>query len=439
MKFYDRNEEIDKLRQIDSQSRSVAQMTVITGRRRIGKTSLVLKAYEGEVLLYFFVSRKSEAELCHDFTLEISEKLQVPLLGTPTRFAEIFRYLIELSKTRHILLMIDEFQEFKRVNASIFSEMQKAWDLHKGEAHINLILCGSIYHLMTDLFRNTKEPLYGRQTHFMKVEPFTPGVLKEILGDHHPHYTPDDLLALYLATGGVAKYVELLIDSHTVTRDDILRELVAKDTLFIYEGRNLLIEEFGKDYGRYFDILTQISTGHNSRSDMEAMMECELSGYLTRLENDYNLISKTRPMLSTAQGKNVRYAIHDPFTQLWFRFIYKYNAIIEANANGRLLEILQRDYPTYSGRLLESYFKAVMRETGQYTQIGSWWDKKGENEIDIIAIDDLAHTITFCEVKRQASAIDLHLLQAKAERFLTATGRFAKYRKAYKGLSMEDM
>lgn len=273
MRFYDRTEELDKLQEINSLSERMARMTVITGRRRIGKTSLVLKAYENEVMLYFFVSRKTEAELCRDFADEIAQKLHMPVLGTPTRFAGIFAYLMQLAKTRHIILMIDEFQEFRRVNNSIFSDMQKIWDINKSEAKINLILCGSIYHLMTELFINSKEPLYGRQTDFIKVEPFAPSVLKEILADHNPEYTNDDLLSLYITTGGVAKYVELLMDSNINIKDDILQSVVARNSLFIYEGKSMLIKEFGKDYGRYFDILTLISTGHNSRSDMEAMMQ----------------------------------------------------------------------------------------------------------------------------------------------------------------------
>lgn len=439
MRFYDRTEEIDKLQRINSLSGETARLTVITGRRRIGKTSLVLKAYGSTAMLYFFVSRKTEAELCRDFAEEIAAKLQIPIFGIPTRFADIFSYLMQLAKTRHIILMIDEFQDFRRVNSSIFSDMQKIWDIHKHDAKINLIVCGSIYHLMTELFVNSKEPLYGRQTDFIKLEPFAPKVLKEILADHHPGYSHDDLLALFIVTGGVAKYVELLMDSHIFTKDEMLRAVVAKNSLFIYEGRSLLIEEFGKDYGRYFDILTLISTGHNSRSDMEALMECELSGYLNRLENDYGLITKSRPMFSTSQGKNVRYAINDQFVRLWFRFIYKYNSMIEANAHSQLQAIVERDYPTYSGRCLEDFFRCAMKNEGRFTHIDAWWDRKGENEIDIIAIDDLSHAITFFEVKRQEQAIDLSILRAKAEKFLTAIGRYARYRKEYKGLSMADM
>ena len=56
-------------------------------------------------------------------------------------------------------------------------------------------------------FRDSKEPLYGRADSIMKLVPFTTSVLKEIMSDHKPDYTKDDLLGLYTFTGGVPKYI----------------------------------------------------------------------------------------------------------------------------------------------------------------------------------------------------------------------------------------
>ena len=63
MRFFDRKEEIASLQEIGRQARENAQFTVVTGRRRIGKTMLVRKAYEDEPMLYFFVDRKAEGDL----------------------------------------------------------------------------------------------------------------------------------------------------------------------------------------------------------------------------------------------------------------------------------------------------------------------------------------------------------------------------------------
>ena len=439
MEFFDRDNEIAKLREIRELSQRFAQFTVLTGRRRIGKTSLVMKAYEDEPFLYFFVSRSSESELCREYAEELATKLGVSVLGRVERFADLFQYVMQLSKSRPVTLLIDEFQDFGRVNESIFSQMQKIWDLNKTDACLNLIVCGSVYSMMTKLFRDKKEPLYGRQTEFIRIDPFAPSVLKQIIKTYHADYSKEDLLALLAFTGGVAKYVELLMDAGAVDAKKMLGRIVVKDSYFIPEGKNMLIEEFGRDYGRYFDILKLIANGHNSRGDIEGILQAEISGYLTRLEKDYGLIVKNRPMFQESANKNIRYAIGDPFLQFWFRFIYKYNSFIEANAYGKLVDLIQRDYPTYSGKVLERYFKAKLIESGAFTHIDSWWDRKGENEIDIIAADDMEKTVTFYEVKRQRKELDMDVLRDKAHCFLNMTGKYSNYQISYKGLCMDDM
>lgn len=201
MKFYDRIEEIATLRKIRENAKENAQFTVVTGRRRIGKTSLVLKAYEDTPILYFFVGRKAENLLCNEFRREVESKLEVKLGGTPANFAELFDYVMSLSKELSFTLFIDEFQNFFRVNPSIFSDMQRIWDLAHTSSKINLIVCGSVYSMMTKIFRDKKEPLYNRQNRFMHIRAFKPSVLKNIMHDYAPDYSNDDLLALYSFTG----------------------------------------------------------------------------------------------------------------------------------------------------------------------------------------------------------------------------------------------
>lgn len=78
-------------------------------------------------------------------------------------------------------------------------------------------------------------------------------------------------------------------------------------------------------------------------------------------------------------------------------------------------------------------------ESGEFTCIGRWWDRKGENEIDMIAEDELSENVTFYEIKRQADEISIGVLKQRAEVMLQATHEFKKYNISYKGLSMEDM
>lgn len=439
MKFFGRNKEISELQETNRLSEHTARFTIVTGRRRSGKTSLLLKAYEDvSDMLYFFVARKSEAELCKDFITEITEKLQIPILGEVSRFADIFKFLMQLSKTRHLTVVIDEFQDFKRVNPSVFSDMQKIWDLNKAEAHINLVVCGSIYSLMNVIFKGSKEPLYGRQTGEIKVTAFPPSTIREILACYNPSFTAEDLLALYLYTGGVAEYVEMMMDSGATNKTLMMEKFVCKNSYFINEGKNMLIEEFGRDYTRYFEILQLIASGHTTRSELESIMKAELAGYITKLENDYSLISRNMPMFQK-NNRNIRYQIEDNFLRVWFRYIYKYSYMLEVGANGKLKALMEKDYTTYSGRVLERYFRAVMIESEEFTRIASWWDRKGENEIDIIATDELEQRVTFYEVKRQAKDINIGILKDKAVQFFNTTGSFQKFSVDYKGLSLDDI
>lgn len=440
MRFFDRIEEFDKLREIEELSLEVAQFTIITGRRRIGKTEMVKKFYEKKPMLYFFVARKAEADLCEIFVDEIRSKIDIPIIGNGASFASIFKFIMELSQTQHINLFIDEFQDFYRVNPSIYSDMQNIWDSYKNTAHINLIVASSVNTLMNKIFKDKKQPLFGRQTATMQVRPFKPSVLKEIMSEYCPNYKKSDLLALYTLTGGVAKYVELFIDRKKFTEKKMMDMFFERDSYFLQEGKNMLVDEFGKDYGIYFSILTLIAQGKNTRSELENALNIkELSGYLKNLSEEYGLITKMQPIYEKSSNKNVHYAINDQFLRFWFRFIYKYMHIIEAGGNDKLRAIAERDFTTVSGKSLESYFIEVLKESGAYTRLGYWHDRKGENEIDIVAEDELDNKIEFIEVKRQAKNFDEAVLRAKSELFFKAVGTFKGYEIINKGLSIEDM
>ena len=439
MKFYDREREIALLREIERTSRDVAQFTVITGRRRIGKTSLVRKAYADRIYLHFIASRKAEAELCESYQAEINAKLGIPLLGEVRRFADIFRFVMEYARKHPITLFIDEFQEFFRVNPSIYGDVQGIWDLNKDASRINLVVSGSVYSPMVKLFKNTKEPLYGRQTRMLSVKPFTVTTLKKILRDNKPKFKSEDLLALWAFTGGVAKYVELLVDNKALSLEKMIDFMIAEDSIFISEGKAILIEEFGKDYGTYFSILTLIARGKTTRNEIESALGKEIGGYLTKLEDEFGLIAKHQPLFEKSSQKRVRYQLHDNFLIFWFRFIHRFSYMVEINAFSPLKDIIRRDYNVFSGKALEGYFREVLVERGKYTRISSWWDRKGENEIDLIAENELEKRADFFEVKRQASRFDSKLLECKIKAFLLATGKFKSHRISGSGLSMSDM
>ena len=109
----------------------------------------------------------------------------------------------------------------------------------------------------------------------------------------------EDLLALYTFTGGVPKYIEQFMDRGCTDMESMVDLMLQPDSSFLTEGTALLIQEFGKKYGNYISILSAISNGKNTLPEMEtAMGGISLGGQLKRLEEDYDLVKKKRPILS---------------------------------------------------------------------------------------------------------------------------------------------
>ncbi len=438
MRFYDREIEQQKLQSMLQQSKLEAQMTVLMGRRRIGKTELSVRCGD-DTVLYFFVGKKAEALLCQDYVREIQEKLNAPILGTPITFSEVFRFVLRLSESRPFTLVIDEFQNFLKVNPAIFSDIQRDWDMHKGKSHLNLIISGSVFTLMKKIFEDYEEPLFGRANENMTLQPFTTRVLKQILADFNPDYTPEDLLALYSITGGVPWYVSLLLDKGNTTRDNMLAALTDEDSPFINEGKNILIEEFGTDYVTYFSILTCIASGLKTRSEIENELgNNNIGAYLTKLEAYYKIITKSLPIYAKENSKKVRYTLSDCFLTLWFRFHYKYQALVENRALKALGNIILRDYSSVSGFMMERYFMKKFQEEGRYI-VGKWWDRKGENEIDLIVIDPIAKEAWIYELKKQGYRYKEEELRKKVDNMLSQTQELRKLTIHLGSLSLEDM
>ena len=124
MKFYNRENELQILQFIESASRQGSKMSMIIGRRRIGKTRLILESLREVPYLYLFVARKEEKLLCEEFSNQIKETLGINIYGEISRFKDIFALLMDYSERQPLSLIIDEFQEFGRINNSIYSDMQ---------------------------------------------------------------------------------------------------------------------------------------------------------------------------------------------------------------------------------------------------------------------------------------------------------------------------
>lgn len=437
MKFYDREKELQILRRNWEKSEQKSFFTVMMGRRRIGKTALLLRTQKEQRMLYLYVSKDNEHVLVEKFQRMAAETLGLQIYGRMESFAQFFETLMQYGRDNHFTLVLDEFQNLLKVNPAIPSHIQDIWDRYHTSTHVNLIACGSIFSMMHKIFDNDDEPLYGRKDCEIRLRPFRIAVIKEILRDYNPDYTSEDLLCLYMLTGGVAKYIGQLMDAGATTKDQMLEWVTATGSPFLSEGIELIMAEFGKDYSNYLSILQLIAGGMTVQNQIDNIIGKNTGTYLKNLHEDYNYINRLLPMFSKSGNRNIRWTMDDCFFRFWFRFILPNQNIIEMERNDLLLEIVQRDYCDYTGLVLEQYFRQRIAEEERVTEVGNYWDRQGNNEIDLIALNDIDRTALVAEVKRNPERYKEHVLK---EKFETIRREFAKYKEVKLiGLSMKDM
>ncbi len=436
MKFYDREKEINELQRIDDLADQASQFTVLIGRRRTGKTTLMVEALKDRAYLYFFIGKKAEQIQCAEFQRQTESVLGLHIHGQTTSLASLLEEILVFSKTRKVTVIIDEFQRLTDIGEGIISDIQRVWDKHHAEAHIHLIACGSIYNMMKRIFEDRKEPLFGRKTARIDLKPFSTSVLKQILRDHNPDYTSEDLLMLYAITGGVAKYVAQLMDDGCKTWEDMIRDVCRPSSIFLEEGTELLVGEFGRKFQIYYSILQLIASGMTSQSEIDSIIEKNTGRYLDTLETEYSLVKKRRPMWAKPNSQGVKYYIDDCFLMFWFRFIESNRTLVELEKFDLLEEAIRNDYTQFSGLVLEKYFRQLYGEKERVTEVSHWWDNQGKNEIDLIALERIDRHAVVAEVKRNPERFKPKELEEKYQ-------NIKKHLNGYKvdliGLSMKDM
>ena len=436
MRFYGRKSELSDLNNSYRLSAENSQMVVVTGRRRVGKTRLIQKFVEDKSVIYFVVSRKDEHLLCEEFVDIVQKQTNVKFFGKIEKFHDFFEFLLENFKDKNFVIVFDEIQEFKYINSSVYSEIQKLWDIYKDSASLQLIFSGSVYSMMKDIFENSKEPLFGRASLKINLNPFDIKTLQDIYLSNLDKLDKFDFFVFYAITGGVPKYVEYFVDRKIFSFDAIINEIFRENSFFAEEGKSTLIEEFGKEYTTYFSILSLIASSKTSRSEIESILEKDVGGFLQRLEKDFCIIKKIKPVFSKPNSRIQKYSIEDNFLSFWFRFIYKYNSAVEIGNYEYLKDVVRRDFNSYAGKILEKYFRAKLTMERSFNIIGNYWEKGNRNEIDIVGVNDYEKLILFAEVKMDSQKASLDELKEKSQKIIK---KFNDYKVEYRIFSLDDM
>jgi len=423
-KFYNRKSELATLNKHFIIAKNHLISDVIMGRRRIGKTELIKKYIESRQskALYFYVTKKSPQIILDDFAALLKEKYPF-LPARINNWEDFFNIIFELSKEKRIIAVFDEFQNFHYIDKSVFSILQKKIDEYKNQVKMHLIFIGSIQTLMEKIFMQ-KEPLYGRIDNFIYLTPFNFKEIMEICQDHNLKKL-EQIFNLYVIFGGIAKYYDILEKFNLFNSgiDKILKDLfVTKDGSLYKEGENLLIEEFGHDYERYFDILFCLSAGKTKTNEIASAMQLPvttISKYLAVLINKYKLVEK-RNIHNKKNSKDNRYYLKDIFLRFWFRYVYKNYTKIEIGALRSVLDNFQKTFNSHKGLVFEELIREILHKKileekilpCQPDKISNYWDKK--YEFDIYGKDN--KNLLIGEIKLNSAAVNKKLIQ-KIENF----------------------
>lgn len=444
LKFYGREREIGILkREMALVQDGASRLVVVTGRRRVGKTRLILESLASQdmPLIYAFVYQSTSEER----NLESFSHAAAAALGLdyPPRFAsfeEALEFVFKYTAKRPVTLVFDEFQNFEVVSPSFFEVLQKLWDLNKGSSRLLLVVSGSVTSAMRNIFDDGKAPLYARQSALLYLSPFEPQLVKSIFEDFAPNHSGEDLLALYALTGGVAQYLETMLESRAFTVQAMIERLFESSNQMLTEATMALAAEFKGRTAVYYDILRLIASGVTKRSEIVSRFKEDVSAYLARLETHFRLIERIEPIAqSGGQRSRIRFEIADELLNFWFTFLEPRQRLVEMGRSDQIRRTVLAQFPTWSGRCLERFYRRHFEALGLFTDIGGWWDRKGENEIDLIAVDELSKCIFFAEIKRNPDKISLETLKQKAYAFFQCNAGLAKLDREFLTLSLEEL
>jgi len=355
------------------------RMIVLYGRRRVGKTALLKRAFPDAA--YFFVDTRSSETLLKDFSGNLID-------GVYDSWEVFFRNLLK----EQAFILFDEFQNFSKVDKSIFSIFQKVWD--ETDSTAKVVFCGSYVGMMKKIFMDSKEPLFGRSDFNIQLKPFSFPATFEMLKTFG--YSFDEVVIWYSLLGGIPHYLWRLKNKNEFYRE--LKELFFSDFAPLKEeGKNLLIGEFGSQHPGYFSVLQAISDKElemGEIADKSSLKNNTAAKYVNELVNYYDILEPVRNFFSTnKRGK--RYRIKDNFLAFWFRYIYSNYDIVEFNPDSAF-RFAKENLMSRVGFVFEDIVKGTLPllfNAGHLPflpdRIGKSWGKvpneKGESyEIDIV-------------------------------------------------------
>lgn len=370
-------------------AQTAPSLIIVIGRRRVGKSFLLERAFAGDRVISL---QGDEQDENHQLELFAAETGRVLLGSDALRFGTwdaALSFLGEQARTAPLTVILDEFQWLKYAQPALDSIIQRHWDRWDHEAlPVTLVLAGSALTLMEQLLERGA-PLFGRATARPRLEPLD---YRDAAG-FATEKTPEALLRRWAVLGGTPQYQVWAGDGPL--EDVITSRILSKDAALYDEPRHLLREGEGiRDPGTYFSILRAIANGatqHNEIAQQAKATSASLAPKLARLE-DLGYIERRYPLTPDGREQRPGYHIEDPFFRFWFRYVAGNRSRLERHRVAEVSAEIRTDMDNTMGWAFERCCRrwaAVYADeeiTGAPRQIGSWWSRDGQTEIDVVGI-----------------------------------------------------
>ena len=399
------------------------QFTVIYGRRRIGKTSLINEFLKDKKSIYYVALEENAEDNLKRFSDAISIFKNTDQGGKEkfANFEECFKEITHLAQKQRVILVIDEFPYLAKAYPTISSMLQSYIDHEFKETNLFLILCGSSMSFMERQVLGYQSPLYGRRTLALKLEPFKLSEAHEML----PKLSKEDAFIINTVCGGVPQYLSYMSDSMSVA-DNIKKNFLSKSGRLFDEPNNLLQQEL-RDPTNYNSIINAIASGASKHSKIAQSAHLQTGPLTTYLNNliDLGIVEKKLPVTEQkkSKSKNIVYRICDGMFRFWYTFVGKQTDLIERGLTDLAWVKVQKGLSDFMGPEFEKYSQDFMWSQDMnekivpnpFIHLGNWWgtDKRTHQqvELDIVGFSDDERDGYFGECKWKNEPISRSVLE----------------------------
>jgi hypothetical protein len=388
MAFVGREAELADLR--DWWENAGDRPALVWGRRRVGKTALLERFAQGidRVVFHTGVGDPAPLELARLADAVRTSGLDGvrDLDANPYReWRDALDHLAAQAESEPVLLVLDEFPELLHGASTLPGVLRAFLDHTAGRTQLRILICGSAVRTMWSI-QETRAPLYGRFNLALPVFPFRPHEAAMML----PQLSPEDRALVYGLVGGMPLYLGWWRQDRTVS-ENLLRLVGSPGGPLLTEGRLIVETEIGSAQGGA--ALYAIASGASQYSEIQGAAGFDPTRALERLQ-EARLITRVVPAgEDPRKSRRSVYRIADNFLAFYLGPLRKHRTEIERGRGRTVLPAIIREVDGHMGLAYEDAFRECLwrkaadgtldlGDAGDIVEIGSWWRRDGQVEID---------------------------------------------------------